>query len=214
MKYSTVIFDLDGTLLNTIDDLAASANYALEYMGFPTYTVKQIMAYVGNGVRRLMELCVPDGEANPKFEECYGVFCKHYDQHCQDTTRPYDGIMELLKKLSQKEYKLAIVSNKPDGPVKVLNKEWFGDYISVAIGEKETVRKKPAPDTVLEAMKELFSEKYETVYIGDSEVDIQTAKNAGVDCICVSWGFRTVESLIENGATVIVDDPLDILKQV
>lgn len=214
MKYSTIIFDLDGTLLDTITDLAGSANYALEYMGFPTYSVDEIKSFVGNGVRRLMELCVPNGENNPKFEECYAVFNKHYDEHCRDNTKPYDGIMELLKKLSEKEYKLAIVSNKPDEPVKILNKQWFGDYISVAIGEKPTVHKKPAPDTVIEALNELYSEKFESVYIGDSEVDILTAKNSGVDCICVSWGFRTKEWLIENGATLIVDNPADILKHV
>ena len=214
MKYSTVIFDLDGTLLDTITDLAGSANYALAYMGYPTYTVDEIKAFVGNGVRRLMEQCVPGGADNPKFEECFAVFSEHYDRHCRDNTRPYDGIIELLRELSRKEYKLAIVSNKPDGPVKALNEQWFGNYISVAIGEKPTVHKKPAPDTVLRALDELVSEKFESVYIGDSEVDILTAKNAGVDCINVSWGFRSTESLIENGATVIADKPSDILKLV
>lgn len=214
MKYSTVIFDLDGTLLDTIADLAGSANYALERMGYPTYSVDQVKSFVGNGVRRLMALCVPDGEANPKFEECFAIFNEHYDIHCRDNTRPYDGIMELLGELSRKEYKLAIVSNKPDAPVKALNDQWFGNYISVAIGEKPTVRKKPAPDTVLRAMEELASEKFETVYVGDSEVDLMTAKNAGVDCISVSWGFRSTESLLENGAAVIADRPSDILKLV
>lgn len=214
MKYSTVIFDLDGTLLDTITDLAASANYAMEQMGWPTYDLEQIKLFVGNGVRRLIALCTPDGEDNPRFEECFAIFNKHYDEHCRDNTAPYAGIMDVLKKLSEKEYKMAIVSNKPDGPVKVLNKEWFGQYISVAIGEKPTVHKKPAPDTVLAAMDELFCEKFETVYVGDSEVDIQTAKNAGVDCIAVSWGFRSEEHLINSGATVIAHKPEDILKLV
>ena len=214
MKYSTVIFDLDGTLLDTIADLAGSANYALERMGYPTYPVEQVKSFVGNGVRRLMALCVPGGEENPRFEECFAIFNEHYDIHCRDNTRPYDGIMELLRELGKKEYKLAIVSNKPDTPVKALNEQWFGNYISVAIGEKPTVRKKPAPDTVLRAMEELASEKFETVYIGDSEVDLMTAKNAGVDCISVSWGFRSTESLLQNGASVIADRPADILKLV
>ena len=209
--YNTVIFDLDGTLLDTLQDLADSANYALRAMGFPERSLSEVRSFVGNGVRRLMALCVPDGEDNPRFEECFAVFNEHYDAHCRDNTKPYDGIMKLLSDLTKKEYKLAIVSNKPDAPVKVLTREWFGNYISVAIGEKATVRKKPAPDTVLKALDELWSEKWEAVYVGDSEVDIATAKNAGVDCISVTWGFRDEAWLKENGATMIAHEPKDIL---
>lgn len=214
MKYSTAIFDLDGTLLDTIADLAASANYACREMGFPQYTVDQIRSFVGNGTRRLIAQCVPGGEDSPDFEKTFSIFTDHYAVHHSDHTKPYSGIMEVLKKMAGNEYKMAIVSNKPDAFVKVLNENWFGDYISVAIGEKPSVRRKPAPDTVIEAMEQLFSEKFETVYVGDSEVDIKTAKNAGVDCISVSWGFRSPETLKESGASIIIDRPEELLDHI
>jgi len=210
--YDTVIFDLDGTLLDTLQDLANSANFALKEFGYPERSLDEVRSFVGNGTRRLMELCCPDGEDNPRFEALYGVFQRHYDEHCQDNTKPYDGVIELLNELTKKEYKLAIVSNKPDGPCKELCRRFFGNYISVAIGEKPTVKKKPAPDTVNKALSELFSEKWEAVYVGDSEVDIQTAKNAGVDCISVTWGFRTEEWLRDNGGTLFAHEPKDVLK--
>ncbi|MEG1614232.1 MAG: HAD family hydrolase [Oscillospiraceae bacterium] len=206
-KYTTVIFDLDGTLLNTLDDLRFSVNYALERFGMPQRTMDEIRAFVGNGVLRLIELAVPQGLQNPQFEQVFEAFKEHYSQHCNDQTKPYEGTLELIKDLAENGYKLAIVSNKYYDAVVELNKLYFSEYISVAIGEKEGIRKKPAPDTVQTALAMLDSTEEESVYIGDSEVDIQTAKNSGLDCISVSWGFREPNFLKENGATIIVDTP-------
>lgn len=214
-KYDTVIFDMDGTLLNTIDDLKDSVNFALEQFGMPQRSLADIKKFVGNGVFRLMELAVPQGTQNPSFDDAFAVFKEHYSLHCNDKTRPYDGILNLLEDLSKKGYKLAIVSNKYYDAVVELNQLYFSKYISVAIGEKEGISKKPAPDTVNVALSMLGSKAENSVYIGDSEVDIQTAKNSNLDFICVSWGFRESEFLKSNGAKIIVDNPLqisDILK--
>jgi len=209
-KYSTVIFDMDGTLLNTLDDLKDSVNYALSQFDMPQRTLPEIKEFVGNGVLRLMELAVPKGRKNPQFEYVLNEFKMHYSQHCNDKTRPYNGVLELLKDLSEKGYKLAIVSNKYYDAVVELNELYFSEYISVAIGEKDGIRKKPAPDTVQTALAMLDSKEEDSVYIGDSEVDIQTAKNSGIDCISVSWGFRDPYFLKEHGATLIVDMPEQI----
>ena len=213
MKYSTVIFDLDGTLLDTIDDLAGSANHALVAMGYEALPLDLVRSYVGHGIRDLVSKCIPDGLENPKFEECFAEFKRHYYVHCADATKPYAGMVELVKKLSEKEYKLAIVSNKADAPVNTLNDKFFGNYISLAIGERPELKKKPDPAAVEFALKELGSEKFEAVYIGDSEVDVKTAANSGIDCILVSWGFRSKQTLIDAGANVIVDTPEELLAQ-
>lgn len=209
--YDTVIFDLDGTLLNTLEDLADSVNYALAQAGMPLRSTEEVRRFVGNGVRRLMELSIPQGENNPRFEEIFSVFREHYFVHCNDRTGPYPHIMEMLEQLKERGYKLAIVSNKYYDAVQELRKLYFADYISVAIGEKEGIRKKPAPDTVQEALHALESDKSRAVYVGDSEVDIATAANAGMDCIVVTWGFRTREEQKRAGGKVFADDPMDIL---
>lgn len=209
--YDTVIFDLDGTLLNTLEDLADSVNYALAQAGMPFRSTEEVRRFVGNGVRRLMELSIPQGENNPRFEEIFSVFREHYFVHCNDRTGPYPHIMEMLEQLKERGYKLAIVSNKYYDAVQELRKLYFADYISVAIGEKEGIRKKPAPDTVQEALHALGSDKSRAVYVGDSEVDIATAANAGMDCIVVTWGFRTREEQKRAGGKVFADDPMDIL---
>lgn len=209
--YDTVIFDLDGTLLNTLEDLADSVNYALAQAGMPFRSTEEVRRFVGNGVRRLMELSIPEGENNPRFEEIFSVFREHYFVHCNDRTGPYPHIMEMLEQLKERGYKLAIVSNKYYDAVQELRKLYFADYISVAIGEKEGIRKKPAPDTVQEALHALESDKSRAVYVGDSEVDIATAANAGMDCIVVTWGFRTREEQKRAGGKVFADDPMDIL---
>ncbi len=213
-KYKTIIFDLDGTLLDTLEDLKNSVNFALGNAGLKERSLEEVRKFVGNGVRRLMELAVPDGENNPDFSRILADFKEHYKVHCNDKTAPYPHIMELLAELKKRGYKMAIVSNKFYGAVQELKKLYFEDYISVAIGEKEGIRKKPAPDTVLEAMKELESKKEDTVYVGDSEVDIATAKNTGLDCIAVAWGFRTKEEQKRAGGKIFADDPLDILGMV
>lgn len=167
--------------------------------------------FVGNGVKLLMERAIPDGLHNPRFEEVYAKFREHYLMHNLDRTRPYDGVLELLAELKRRGKKLAIVSNKFYAATQDLAHHFFADTIEVAIGERENIRKKPAPDTVLEALRQLGASKDGAVYIGDSDVDVMTAKNSGLPCISVLWGFRDKEFLIEHGATLFVETPHDIL---
>lgn len=199
-KYDAVIFDLDGTLLDTLDDLTNSVNAVMEQYQMPQYSREQIRSFVGNGIRRLMQRVIPDGEDNPQFTEIYDAFRQHYNIHCMDETEAYPGIMALLERLRKDGYQIAIVSNKADFAVKKLRDIYFKDLIEVAIGEREDVRRKPAPDTVYQALRELGAELSRAVYVGDSEVDVQTAANAGMDEIIVTWGFRDREFLMEHGA--------------
>ena len=209
--FETYIFDLDGTLLSTLDDLAASTNYALRWAGMPERTVEEVRMFVGNGVKLLMERAIPNGINNPKFEETYAKFREHYMEHNLDTTCPYEGIPELLHELKRRGKKLAIVSNKFYAATQELAKHFFPDTIEVAIGERDSIRKKPAPDTVLEALKQLGASKDNAVYIGDSDVDIMTAKNCDLPCISVLWGFRDKDYLVKHGGTIFVDKPSEIL---
>lgn len=210
-EFDTYIFDLDGTLLSTLNDLATSTNYALRWAGIPERTIEEIRMFVGNGVKLLMERAIPNGINNPKFEETYAKFREHYLEHNLDTTSPYDGIPELLRELKRRGKRLAIVSNKFYAATQDLAKHFFPDTIKVAIGERETIRKKPAPDTVLEALRQLEASKEGAVYIGDSDVDIMTAKNCGLPCISVLWGFRDKDFLIQHGGTIFVNKPSEIL---
>lgn len=210
-EFDTYIFDLDGTLLSTLNDLATSTNYALRWAGMPERTIEEIRMFVGNGVKLLMERAIPNGINNPKFEETYAKFREHYLEHNLDTTSPYDGVPELLRELKRRGKKLAIVSNKFYAATQDLAKHFFPDTIKVAIGERETIRKKPAPDTVLEALRQLGASKEGAVYIGDSDVDIMTAKNCGLPCISVLWGFRDKDFLIQHGGTIFVNKPSEIL---
>jgi phosphoglycolate phosphatase len=211
MNYDTYIFDLDGTLLNTLQDLAASTNYALRSSAMPERSIEEVRRFVGNGVKKLMERAIPDGLENPKFEETYETFRQHYLIHNLDTTQPYPGIMEMLQELKSRGKNLAVVSNKFYAATQELCQHFFGAYVSVAIGEKETIRKKPAPDTVMEALKQLDTTKNNAVYIGDSDVDIQTAMNSGMPCISVLWGFRDKKFLLEHGATTFIASPKELL---
>ena len=211
--FDTYIFDLDGTLLSSLDDLAASTNYALRWAGMPERTLEEVRMFVGNGVKLLMERAIPDGQQNPRFEEVYAKFREHYLMHNLDRTRPYDGVLELLAELKRRGKKLAIVSNKFYAATQDLAHHFFADTIEVAIGERENIRKKPAPDTVLEALRQLDASKDGAVYIGDSDVDVMTAKNSGLPCISVLWGFRDKEFLIEHGATLFVESPHEILSK-
>ena len=211
-KYDTIIFDLDGTLRNTLEDLVDSVNAALRIYGFPCRKVEEIRSFVGNGVGRLMELSIPNGINNPQYEKCLEDFRGHYSMNMQNKTAAYEGIMELLGQLSKENYKLAIVSNKFDKAVKELNKVYFEKYIKVAIGESEGISKKPAPDTVFKALDELESNADKAIYVGDSEVDVITAKNSGVLCVGVTWGFRAREILEAKGADHIIDKPQELLK--
>lgn len=211
-KYDTIIFDLDGTLLNTIEDLADSVNAALRMYGFPCRKVDEIKSFVGNGIERLMELSIPNGVNNLQYEKCLEYFRRHYSMNMQNKTAAYEGIMELLGQLSKENYKLAIVSNKFDKAVKELNKVYFEKYIEVAIGESEGISKKPAPDIVFKALDELGSTVDKAIYVGDSEVDIETSKNSGVLCVGVTWGFRDRKILEVKGADHIIDTPQELLK--
>ena len=209
-----VIFDLDGTLLNTLDDLCDSTNYALKQFGYQERTLEEVRGFVGNGVKKLIERAIPDGMNNPDFENCLSVFKEHYAQNMYNKTAPYDGILELLKELRLKGIHTGVVSNKFDSAVKQLCQKYFGDLIQVAIGENEDagVRKKPAPDSVFRAMEELKVSIENVIYAGDSETDVQTAKNAEIDCIGCSWGFRSKDILKHEGAKYIIDSPQEILK--
>ena len=211
--FKTYIFDLDGTLLSTLNDLASSTNYALRWAGMPERTIEEVRMFVGNGVKLLMERAIPEGVNNPKFEETYAKFREHYMEHNLDTTRPYDGVPELLHELKRRGKHLAIVSNKFYAATQDLAKHFFPDTIEVAIGEQENIRKKPAPDTVLEALRQLNVSKEDAVYIGDSDVDIMTAKNCGLPCISVLWGFRDKDFLIEHGGSLFVEKPIEILSR-
>ena len=207
MKYDTYIFDLDGTLL----DLAASVNYALRQYGMPEHSIDDIRRFVGNGVRLLMERAVPRGAENPQFEEVFATFRSHYMEHSLDTTRPYDGIVETIHALKQRGCRLAVVSNKMMAATQELVAHFFPE-IEVAIGEHEAagIRKKPAPDTVFEALRQLGSVT-SAVYVGDSDVDLATARNSGLPCISVLWGFRTKPFLLEHGATTFIEHPNELL---
>lgn len=212
-QYSTYIFDLDGTLLDTLDDLMLSVNYALQAYGMPQHSKDDIRRFVGNGVRMLMVRAVPGGDSNPLFEDVFLTFRQHYMQHSLDNTKPYDGIPELLEALRRQGKRLAVVSNKFYAATQELCRHFFPDTIEVAIGEHEAegIRKKPAPDTVVEALRQLGVGKEGAVYVGDSDVDIQTARNSGLPCISVLWGFRDKDFLKENGATTFAVAPSDIL---
>ena len=210
MIYDTYIFDLDGTLLDSLTDLAASCNYALRINNMPERTIEEVRLFVGNGVKKLMERAIPDGLQNPAFEKTYNDFRQHYLVHNLDNTKPYPGIVSLLKRLHDEGKNIAVVSNKFYAATQNLVKHFFGDYVSVAIGERENIRKKPAPDTVIEALRQLGASASGAVYIGDSDVDIMTARNSGMPCISVLWGFRDKEFLKENGATTFVTAPDEI----
>lgn len=216
MMYRTYIFDLDGTLLDTLQDLANSVNYALQQHHMPTHSLDDIRRFVGNGVRRLMERAIPDGAENPDFEAVFADFRQHYMHHSLDTTRPYDGIPEVIRELKGRGCRLAVVSNKMMAATQQLVAHFFPE-IDVAIGEHEAagIRKKPAPDTVLEALRQLNvsieNADHNVVYVGDSDVDILTAQNSGIPCISVLWGFRDRDFLLAHGATTLINTPSELL---
>lgn len=213
----TYIFDLDGTLLNTLEDLADAVNHALRQYGLPTHSYDAVRMMVGNGVRLLVSRAV-GSEQHPQFEDIFACFRTYYVSHCQEKTRLYDGIRELLLILRARECRLAIVSNKLQAGVTELQHIYFDGLIDVAIGEREGIARKPAPDMVEAALRELCREgetpddiRASAIYIGDSDVDILTAKNAGLPCISVLWGFRDEAFLRQHGATLFAHEPKDIL---
>ncbi len=210
-NFDTYIFDLDGTLLSTLRDLAASCNYALVHNNMPRRTLEEVRRFVGNGVKKLMERAIPEGLDNPLFEKTYQDFRQHYMMHNLDTTQPYPGVMEMLSELKARGKNIAVVSNKFYAATQSLCHHFFGDLVDVAIGEREDIKKKPAPDTVNEALRQLGANRRKAVYIGDSDVDVETAHNSDMPCISVLWGFRDRDFLIAHDATIFVSSPEQII---
>ena len=209
MRYQVVLFDLDGTLLDTLDDLHVAVNFVLEKYRLPIRTRDEVRAFIGNGIVKLMERSVGAGmRSMVNLDDVVTDFKAYYGAHCQEKTKPYDGVMELLANLKKAGVKVGVVSNKAHFATAQLCEYYFGDLVDVAIGENEAggVRKKPAPDSVFAAIEAVGGvDPSRVVYVGDSEVDIQTAMNAGVDCISVCWGMKDREFLVENGASVLID---------
>lgn len=211
-KISTIVFDLDGTLLNTLEDLADSTNYALRQYGFAERTLEEIRAFVGNGVRKLIERALPEGAENPLFNSVFSCFKSYYVDHCMEKTGLYAGIPEMLHELKSAGYHLAIVSNKLQSGVDELYEHYFSDTVEVAVGERPELNRKPAPDMVLLALGKLGVSTDEAVYVGDSDVDVATARNSGLPCISVLWGFRDKEFLVQHGAHCFAQTPEEICR--
>lgn len=210
-RYEAVIFDLDGTLLNTLEDLQSSVNYALKCHNMPERSLEEIRCFVGNGIEKLIERAVVENVDDSVKKDVLAAFKEHYAIHCNDKTGLYLGISDLLAKLKEQGFQMAIVSNKLQAGVDALYERYFKEYLSVAIGAREGIRKKPAPDTVYEALRILNVPKEQAVYVGDSEVDIATAANAGMKCITVAWGFRTRKEQEKAGAELFVEKPEEII---
>ena len=211
MKFNSVVFDLDGTLLDTLSDLRDSVNFALEKNNLPKRTTEEIRSFVGNGIRLLVERSVPENTPIETTDRCFSDFKEYYKDHSAILTKPYDDIIELMKELKSKGIKIAVVSNKADFAVKTLMEDYFSGLYDCAYGERAGVERKPAPDGVLGAISEMGGDLENTVYIGDSEVDVETSKNAKLPCIAVTWGFRDKEVLESLCPEYIVDSPSDIL---
>ncbi len=211
MGYKAVIFDMDGTILDTLDDLAGSVNHSLALFGYPTRSREEIRSFLGNGMVRLIHLSVPEGISKEQEEAVLNEHKSYYPLHSCDMTRPYDGIVDLLRELKDRGLKTAVVSNKSDANVKALVSRFFDGLFDVSIGSMEGVARKPAPDMVNMALERLGISKEDAIYIGDSEVDLNTARNSGLDMITVTWGFRDRDHLVQNGAAIFADTPEEII---
>ena len=209
-RYDAVLFDLDGTLLNTLEDLTDAVNHTLRQFGFPTRTADEVRQFVGNGVRMLIERVLPQGAADPAMESALAEFRRYYTAHCDVHTHPYDGVPEMLAALQEAGIRLGIVSNKNDSAVQALAETFFGSLVSVAVGGSDNIPRKPAPQMPLLALDTLNATPERTLYVGDSDVDAQTALNAGMDCMLVSWGFRGRELLEAQHPRFLVDDAAEI----
>lgn len=208
-----IIFDLDGTILNTLDDLADAVNYALKYYHYPLRTYEEIRRFVGNGVKLLIQRAVPKDINNEQFEQTFELFKNYYSKNLHNKTRPYEGIINLMETLKQQNINMGIVSNKYQSAVSLLNKDFFKEYIDVAIGTRENMKTKPDPEAVDLAIQELGLDKKKDIiyYVGDSDVDIMTARNANLPIISVTWGFRTREELVSFNPDYLIDSPEEIL---
>lgn len=212
MRYDAVLFDLDGTLLNTIEDLTDSCNAAMDEMGYPRHSVAAVTSFVNNGARALIARACPEGTSEADEARCLTIFQAHYRGNLDHKTRPYDGIAALLTELHARGVKNGVVSNKFDGAVKPICQKYFGALIDAAVGERPGVSKKPAPDSVFAALGALGVPADRALYVGDTGVDIETARNAGLPCISVTWGYRPREELIAAGATRLADDAAALLR--
>ena len=219
MTYKNIIFDLDGTLLNTLEDLGDAVNHALTRYGLPTHSYDAIRMMVGNGVRLLVERAVGDTASDVCFDDVFACFKSYYVEHCRDKTQIYDGLREVLVALRGRGCRMAIVSNKLQAGVTELQHAYFDGLIDVAIGERnptfgdnETLRRKPAPDMLHAAMRQLGATVEDSVYVGDSDVDIETARRAGLPCISVLWGFRDEAFLRDHGAALLCATPAELLE--
>lgn len=210
MKYTTIIFDLDGTLLNTLADLAAATNHALAEHKLPQRTTDEVRLFVGNGIHKLIERAVPADTPAKLQEKVFASFNSYYKQHCADSTCPYEGVPQLLQQLRAAGCRTAIVSNKADYGVQALAKQYFDGQLDAACGERAGIAKKPAPDMLLAIMQQLKAEPASTIYIGDSDTDLDTARNAGVACIGACWGFRGRAFLEAHGAKLLAENVGDI----
>lgn len=211
---TAVIFDLDGTLLNTLEDLKDSTNYALQKFGFPQRTLDEVRSFVGNGLRMLIVRAVPADTEDAVINAVLKTMKLHYAENYHNKTRPYDGIEALLMRLKAEGYPMAIVSNKADLVVALLRKLYFDTLIPVAVGETEGVLRKPAPDMVIEGLRRLGLPGAKAVYVGDSEVDLQTARNVGIPCLSVTWGFRSIQQLKEAGAQHLAHTPEELYETI
>jgi phosphoglycolate phosphatase len=212
--FDTILWDLDGTLLYTLTDLTNSVNAALTKFSLPTRTQEEVKSFVGNGIRLLMERAVPEGKDHPEFAQILQAFKEDYAKNCNNNTKPFPGIPEVLQKLKSEGYKMAIVSNKIDSAVKDLAKLYFSDTIDVAIGDNPQRNKKPASDNVLLALEILQSTPQNTIYIGDSEVDIMTALNSNTEMIIVDWGYKQHDFLLEKGGKNLVSTPQELYQKI
>ncbi len=212
MEKNTLIFDLDGTLLNTLEDLHISFNYAIMQFGYPERTIEEITSFVGNGIKKAIERALPHPVKEEELNQIINIFKEYYKEHMLEHTKPYNGIIQMLQDLKSNKCKIGVVSNKFDDAVKRLCKSYFGSLIDIAIGEGYGIKKKPNPKGVIKAIEKLNSTLEKSLYIGDSEVDIQTALNAGIPCISVLWGFKDKNFLTENGAKNFAEVPDDITK--
>lgn len=210
-KYRTVLFDLDGTLLDTLEDLADAVNYVMRAYNEPEHSIDEVRRFVGNGVVRLMERAIPDGMACPTFHEQLELNKEYYLTHCRIKTKPYDGIMKVLQECKNRGIMTGVVSNKDHAAVREVVWYYFKDLIMESVGNGEVRRVKPYPDSPYEAMQRLMADKASTLYVGDSEVDAETAKNAGLDCVLVAWGFRPKEELQQHEAIAVIDKPEELL---
>ncbi len=205
MKYNTIIWDLDGTLLNTLADLAASVNAAMRAMGHPERSLREVRQMVGSGVKNLVLRALPEGHKDD-LDAALAIFRAHYGEHYADATAPYPGIVEALDSLQARGAAMAVVSNKLEAVTKELCRKYFGERIGVVVGDRPGLPRKPAPDSVALALTALGADRSGAVYVGDSEVDIATARNAGIPCLSVGWGFRPAQVLLDAGAGEILSD--------